>query len=113
MVGTNSINGKSLAGVDHLKQSIRDILTTPIGSRVMLRNYGSRLFELVDSPLNHETVTEIYVATIEALEKWEPRIEVIRVIVEAVEAGEVRLSLEAKFRETEQIINLKGVALSV
>jgi hypothetical protein len=39
---------KALEGIDHLKQSIIDILTTPIGSRVMRRDYGSRLFELVD-----------------------------------------------------------------
>ena len=47
MTGMDRETGKSLSGIEHLRQSIRDILTTPIGSRVMRRDYGSRLFELL------------------------------------------------------------------
>ena len=53
--GMNSQTGKRLSGMDHLRQSIIDILTTPIGSRVMRPGYGSRLFELVDAPVNQTT----------------------------------------------------------
>ena len=31
MRGMSSDTGKALSGLDHLKQSIRDILTTPLG----------------------------------------------------------------------------------
>ncbi|WP_170000657.1 GPW/gp25 family protein, partial [Campylobacter sp. RM9328] len=31
-----------------INESIKDILLTPLGSRVMLPDYGSRLFELID-----------------------------------------------------------------
>jgi phage baseplate assembly protein W len=41
MQGMNRNTGRKLSGVDHLRQSIVDILTTPIGSRVMRRDYGS------------------------------------------------------------------------
>jgi phage baseplate assembly protein W len=79
MRGTNARTGKILSGLAHLRQSIRDILTTPLGSRVMRRNYGSRLFDLVDNPLNEQTLVELFAATAEALIRWEPRLQVTRV----------------------------------
>ncbi|MEM7269513.1 MAG: GPW/gp25 family protein [Pseudomonadota bacterium] len=95
MIGMNRITGKPLGGEAHLAQSIRDILTTPIGSRVMRRDYGSRLPDLIDSPINGQTVIEFYVATFEALDAWEPRISLSRVrIDEAAPAGRLALSIE-------------------
>lgn len=41
MRGMNSETGKTISGIEHLKQSIVDILTTPVGTRVMRRDYGS------------------------------------------------------------------------
>ncbi len=111
MRGTNATTGKELSGLDHLKQSVRDILTTPIGSRVLLRDYGSRLFELVDAPLNEETIMELYAATIEALHKWEPRIEVTRVFVEAIEIGKVIFGVEAKYLESGATVTIGGIKI--
>ena len=79
MRGIDARTGKPLSGLAHLRQSIRDILTTPLGSRIMRRNYGSRLFDLVDNPLNEQTLVEIFAATAEALIQWEPRLKVMRV----------------------------------
>lgn len=62
--------GKVIEGWAWIKQAIADILTTPIGSRVMLRDYGSRLFELTDSPMNASGRLALYAATIEAIDKW-------------------------------------------
>lgn len=84
MRGTDAKTGKPLDGMAHLKQSIRDILTTPLGSRVMRRDYGSRLFDLVDAPLTPNTIADIYAATVEALSIWEPRIYPQRVKVSSV-----------------------------
>ncbi|NYZ70451.1 baseplate assembly protein W, partial [Endozoicomonas sp. SM1973] len=50
MQGTHRLTGKPLSNLDHLRQSITDILTTRIGTRLMRRDYGSRLPELVDRP---------------------------------------------------------------
>ena len=86
MPGTNAQTGKELTGLAHLRQSVRDILTTPIGTRVMRREYGSRLMELVDAPLTPATLTEIYAAAAEALARWEPRLRVDR--IKASVAGE-------------------------
>ncbi|WP_339047504.1 GPW/gp25 family protein [Candidatus Mesenet endosymbiont of Phosphuga atrata] len=95
MRGMNVSDGKVLEGLEHLKQSIVDILTTPIGSRVMRRDYGSRLFELIDGPTNRNL--EIYAAVAEALAKWERRFKLDRVKVTEVSEGKVILSLEGKY----------------
>ena len=58
----NIDSGKSISEIAHIKQSIANILTTPIGSRVMRRDYGSRLFEKIDRPTNGELIAEIYTA---------------------------------------------------
>jgi len=81
MRGMNRITGKELSGIEHLKQSITDILTTPIGSRVMRRDYGARLFELIDRPIEIGFAVELYMATAEALQKWEKRFKLERVQV--------------------------------
>lgn len=113
MLGMNSLSGRSLTGADHLRQSIRDVLTTPVGSRVMRRDYGSRLPELVDRPLNAETIAELRIATVEALARWEPRIEVQSVSIQAGSgSGVFEISMEAVVRETGEVLTVEGVAVS-
>ncbi len=95
MIGMDRHSGQVLAGDAHLSQSITDILTTRIGERVMRRDYGSRLPALVDSPINGRTVIEFFVATVEALRKWEPRIRVQRVqLLNTSDAGNVEISVD-------------------
>ncbi|MGP9665999.1 GPW/gp25 family protein [Halomonas sp. AOP22-C1-8] len=72
-------NGRRLDSLAHIQQSVADILTTPIGSRVMRREYGSLLPELIDQPLNGPTALRAYAATVVALMRWEPRIRVQQV----------------------------------
>lgn len=79
MNGMHVSTGKAISGADHLAQSIADILATPLGSRVMLRDYGSLLFSLIDQPLNAATAMLLRAATAVALRRWEPRIRVSQV----------------------------------
>lgn len=97
MRGTDSKTGKAISGLDHLKQSIRDILTTPVGSRVMRRDYGSRLFSLVDAPMNQTTKVDLYAATAEALRKWEPRLKVTSVKTQSLVPGKVELEVNGTY----------------
>ena len=78
-LGMNRETGRLLAGVDHLKQSIADIIHTRIGSRVMRREFGSALFERVDRPQMDAIKVGIIADVAEALERWEPRLKLIRV----------------------------------
>lgn len=81
MNGVNIRTGKRLSGSAHLRQSCSDILTTPIGSRVLVRDYGSELPDLVDAPRDDLIRIRIIAATAKALARWEPRLKVTRVVV--------------------------------
>ena len=93
MIGMDRQTGRSIEGGAHLAQSILDILTTPKGTLVMLRDYGSDLPAVIDQPLNGETLIDVYQATAEALALWEPRIELGRVQVIDARAGYAELEL--------------------
>ncbi len=82
MSGMHRRGGRVVDGLDHLRQSIVDILTTPIGSRVARRTYGSLLPELIDHPDNPATQVRLFAATAGALMRWEPRLRVSRVSLE-------------------------------
>ncbi|MEO0681030.1 MAG: GPW/gp25 family protein [Pseudomonadota bacterium] len=96
MRGLDAQAGTTLEGEAHLAQSIRDILTTPLGSRVMRRDYGSTLPGLIDAPINPQTFALIYAGAAEALARWEPRIEVVRFEIPATEAGRIELVVDAR-----------------
>ncbi|MFP3025122.1 MAG: GPW/gp25 family protein, partial [Wolbachia sp.] len=108
MKGTDSKTGKALEGIEHLKQSIIDILTTPIGLRIMMRDYGSRLFELVDKPISRDLTLEIYAATAEALEKWEKRFKLEKVKIAEVKEGKMTLVLEGLYLPEGKFIGISG-----
>lgn len=74
MAGMNRNTGQPLDGLAHIRQSIADILTTPIGSRVMRREYGSLIPELIGQPLNDALMLRLYSAAVMAIVRWEPRI---------------------------------------
>lgn len=76
MPGMNDRNGTAIDGLDHIRQSVADILTTPLGTRVMRREYGSLLPDIIDQPLTDANILRLYAATVIALARWEPRIRV-------------------------------------
>ena len=93
MIGMSRHNGRSIDADAHLAQSITDILTTPVGSMPMLRDYGSELPAIIAQPINPETIIDVFQATAEALAKWEPRIQVGRVQVSDASAGRLSIDL--------------------
>lgn len=112
MIGMNRETGKALSGIDHLRQSITDILTTPLGSRVMRREYGSRLFELTDAPMNESTLIEIYATTIDAISRWEPRFKVESVSRQnSSENGKIEISISGQYMPTGKPVTLDGILL--
>ena len=78
-MGMSRATGVLLPPPEHLRQSINDIITTPIGSRLLRREYGSLLPFLIDQPANPATKLKIMAAIATAIVKWEPRVKVRRV----------------------------------
>jgi phage baseplate assembly protein W len=72
----NRHTGQHMGLREHIAQSVADIIATPIGSRVMRRDYGSLVPELLDHPNNELTRLRVYSAAASALAKWEPRLRV-------------------------------------
>lgn len=112
MDGMNAATGARLTGIAHLRQSLRDILTTQIGTRVMRRDYGSRLFELVDAPLNRGTVLQLYAATAGAVKKWEPRFKLTKVRVSAGAEGSVTLDLTGEYLPDGKVVTVDGIVVT-
>jgi len=97
MIGLDRRTGQSLSGVAHLKQSIEDILTTPVGSRRMRPEYGSNLRRYVDLPVNEGWKSAVQAEVARALGRWEPRLKLERVRVVAVVGGQITLSLSGVY----------------
>ena len=76
MSGLNITTGRTIGDLAHIWQSVRDILTTPVGSRVMRRDYGSLVPELIDQPMNPATRLRLMSASVSALVRWEPRLRI-------------------------------------
>ncbi len=96
MYGMNSENGEISNGTPYLGQLVRDVLITPIGSRVMRRNYGSRLYTLLDNPIDAALVANINVAVVEALTAHVPIISITAIEVNPAEGnqtGKIRLTV--------------------
>ena len=113
MSGLNRHTALEIEGDAHLAQSISVILSTPIGSRVLRRDFGSNLPRLIDAPINGETVVDLYLATAEALEKWEPRFQLTRVQIADARSGHVELVLMGRVEgdvETSLNVTLGGAA---
>ncbi|WP_186143517.1 GPW/gp25 family protein [Burkholderia gladioli] len=99
MKGMNAATGRAIGGTDHLAQSIARILSTPLGTCIQRRTFGSELPELVDAPNNGATRIRLYAATVTALMRWEPRLTVTR--VQLVAAG-------ADLLDGRQYIDIEG-----
>ena len=86
------------SGERDIEQAIRIILGTLIGERMMRPEFGCRIHELVFAP--HSAATEglamLYVQ--QALERWEPRIDVIDVEVSTDPLHDGALMIEINYR---------------
>ena len=104
----NRHTGSTITDLDHLKQSIGDILTTRIGTRLARREYGSQVPELVDQPFHGATTLRLYAATAMAIMRWEPRIRLTRVQLQrGNEASTAVLDLEGTRVDTNEAVNLQ------
>jgi len=94
MSGINKNSGLKIDNTtDHIRQSISDIITTPVGTRVMRREYGSLIPKLIDQPLNEQTRLRLFAATAAALMRWEPRFHITTISMNANSQGEATVDV--------------------
>ncbi|MFN3399181.1 MAG: GPW/gp25 family protein, partial [Ferrovibrio sp.] len=93
--------GAALGGLDHIRQSIADILSTPIGSRVGRRDYGSLLPDLLDQPMNPANILRIYAAAAVAITRHENRVRLRRISLAAGDRpGAATMTIDADRTDT-------------
>ena len=103
-------------GTDNIEQSIQVILETMPGERVMRPDYGCDIYRLIFAP-NDDTTAGLAIHYVrQALERWEPRIQVLRVDTErSLETpDQLDILIEYRILATQQVqvlpfsINLAG-----
>ncbi len=110
--GMHKSTGLAVSDIEHIRQSVADILTTPVGSRVMRRDYGSFLFELVDRPANESNQLLLMAASVQAVMLWEPRISLSSVKVDMDKDGKVIISFEAFRKDDGREITIDSLQVS-
>lgn len=96
------------AGSDDINSSIRMVLTTAPGERLMRPEFGCRIWELLFESINANTLGLMSEAVREAIARWEPRVtlEDVRVEPSPGSIGEVKIHLDYRIRATNDQRNL-------
>ena len=91
-----------------IHESIRIILGTARGERVMRPDFGCGIHDLAFEVIDVATLTRIETTVREALTQYEARIEVLSVSTDPLEAAEgvLLIELEYRVRRTNQLGNL-------
>ena len=98
----------SVEAEEDIRQSIRIIIETAPGERVMRPNFGCGIHELVFTAVDSTVIQRICSVVEEALRRCEARIDVLEVKVDdaATSEGELFIELEYRGRKTNQTGNL-------
>lgn len=107
MAGMCRHTGKRLEGWDHIKQSLDVIFTTRIGTRLERRGFGSAAPALIDKPSLNEKILDYYISIAEAIDAYEPRVQLNGFSVEEVdESGSARILVDVTVVATGQQRNI-------
>ena len=87
-----------VSGNDAVRQSLLLLISTVPGERVMRPDYGCNLHRLVFSP-NDETTAGLAMFYVrQAVEQWEPRVEIVRVDAHAHPDLAEHLAIQLDYR---------------
>ncbi|MBB4835467.1 GPW/gp25 family protein [Acinetobacter schindleri] len=98
--------GQQLTEIEHIKQSLADLISTPIGSRLMRRRYGTKLANLLDQPTSEALFLKCCSTIYTAILLWEPRVEISRLYVSEVNQGKTVLNLEGTIVQSGESLNM-------
>jgi uncharacterized protein len=97
---------KQSSATQKVRESIWLILRTDLGERVYRPDFGCRLSELAFAPLNNDTLLRIRIYVQEALQKWEPRIEIDEVRTEPDPVkGRIEISIDYRLKSHSDLYN--------
>jgi len=91
---------------DSIEESIKIILSTKPGERLMRPDFGCRIHELMFAPNTPETHNLAIFYVTEALKKWENRILIKEVTVNETSDSSIDINIEYRIRDTNSFYNL-------
>lgn len=96
------------AGEEDIKKSLEILLSTRIGERVMLPEYGCNLEELLFQPLDLSLKTYVKDLIKTAILYYEPRIDVLKIEIDTTNelAGELLIKIDYLIRITNSRSNI-------
>ncbi|MDH1007436.1 GPW/gp25 family protein [Pseudomonas nicosulfuronedens] len=97
--------GDVVTGLRDIDQAIRIILTTPLGADPHRPEFGSRLFDYLDWPVNRVT-PHLVRESVEAIRRWETRVTTEEVLV-GIEAEHV--TVRVRWRVADGVSQLTEV----
>ena len=105
-IGMSRSTGRALTDAEHISQSLSDILRTPVGSRVMRRDYGSLLSSLIDQPQTPALELQIMAACYMAILKWEPRVRLTGITTARQFDGQMVVDVTGQITDTGESLSL-------
>jgi phage baseplate assembly protein W len=95
-------------GPRKIEEAIRLVIATHLGERVMRSRFGSEVPALLFESATSATASRVADAIQRALAQWEPRIDVLQVLVEPDPAAPSHFiaSMSYRIRENNSVLNL-------
>jgi hypothetical protein len=96
------------SGIEEIEAAIRMIVSTAPGERVMRPEFGCAIWEYVFAPVESNTLGGMEHATLDALKRWEPRIDIesVRAVPRAGDSACVEIDITYVVKATNDRRNL-------
>jgi uncharacterized protein len=108
-MGINTDGGiRMTRGPEDLDASMRVILSTAPGERLMRPQFGCRIWDLIFEPVNFNTLGQMAEAAGDAIAQWEPRVDVLGIecVPDSLDPYLVNIDITYKVRATNDRRNL-------
>ena len=97
---------------ENIRQNITIIIGTRQGERQMLPDFGCRIYELLFAPSNQSTALLACRYVQQALEMWEPRIEVLKVEASSDPSGAIQVQIAYRILSTGTVEHMTQLVAS-
>lgn len=107
MIGMDRHTGALISGQSYLVQRVQDVVTTRVGTRIIRRQYGGSLPDLVDRKVVPATFTRAAAAIAATLMQWVPDFKIRRISWLQLQPGQVIAVLSGTERATGQPLSVE------
>jgi phage baseplate assembly protein W len=98
MLGLNRDTGGSIAGWDHVLQSLEVIFSTRFHERVMRQWFGSLISHMLGENITERNLLKFFYSVALAIELWEPRFRLVKIDIKTIDrAGTLAFQLNGLY----------------